>query len=69
MVFLKRLIQVHVHGSGKIKTLQGLQVTVSWALIQNLLSWDSHVQKVINNGKKVFIGFEYQYSCKKDNYC
>ena len=29
------MIQVHSHGSGEIKTFQGLQVTVSWGL--NLL--------------------------------
>ena len=33
--FLKRLIQVHVHGSGEIKTFQRLYIIVTWGL--NLL--------------------------------
>ena len=49
---------MHVHGSGEIKTIQRKDIpeVVSYCYLGIEFakngSWDSHVQKVINKGKK-----------------
>ena len=56
--FLKKLFQVHVHGSGEIKEIPRV-VSYYYSSIEfaDNESWDSHVQKVIHNGKKNLIDF------------
>ena len=51
--FLKRLIQVHVHGKWGDKDIPEV-VSYCYLGIEFAKngSWDSHVQKVINSGKK-----------------
>ena len=52
--FLKRLLKVHVHGSGGGDKEIPRVVSYCYLGIEfaNDGSWDSHVQKEINNGKK-----------------
>ena len=49
---LKRLLKVHVHGSGGIESPRVVSYCYLGIEFANNGSWDSHVQKVINNGKK-----------------
>ena len=54
--FLKRLIQVHVNVSREIKIFQAVSRVASYCYLgiefANNDSWNIHVQKVINSGKK-----------------